>query len=66
MNLAFPFIGIIAAWAGLEFTGPPLTFGHLNPLSVVGWILLIGFTVRLLAAMFGLFPNAGRDEDGHD
>ena len=64
MYLVFPLIGVAAAWVGLELTGPPISYGHWNLLSMACWVMLVGFSIRLVAAFFGASPRDDGERDG--
>lgn len=60
MNFLFPLLGAIFSWAALDMAGPPKSYGAWNPLSVFLWLLFLAFSVRLIAACFGIEPQPER------
>ena len=64
MNLIFTLVGLIVAWIGLIHFGPPRIYGAWNFVSVVLWVVFIGFLTRLAFAFFGILPSSdGGDRD---
>ena len=63
MYFLFPLIGLIGSWIGLNIVGPPRVYGEWNFLSILLWVLFVGFVIRLGAAIFGIAPED--DNGGH-
>jgi hypothetical protein len=59
----YPIIGIVACWIGLESFGPPQVQGTWQPVSILLWLGMAGFSLRFIAALVDFdFGPDGQDD----